>query len=215
MRNVSRAAGLAAVSFFAFASVGLTAPSFASDTSVDPIQPVVNEATAVLVPAVEVVEPVAPAAEPAVLVQESPSKPTVKAQSLADAVRAHVMPATLDRETECLAGAVYFEARAESLEGQLAVAEVVLNRAESGKFPKSACGVVFQRSQFSFVRGGAMPAINKASRDWREAVAIARIAQDELWESKVSNALFFHASRVSPGWRKQRIAQVGNHVFYR
>lgn len=214
MRLHSRAASIAAVSFFALSAVGLAAPTFASDAASDPIM-TINEAESQTVPTPEAVEPVASAVEPAVLVVETPSKPTVKARSLADAVRAHVMPAELDRETECLAGAVYFEARAESLEGQLAVAEVILNRADSGRFPDTACGVVFQRSQFSFVRGGRMPAINRDSRDWREAVAIAQIAEQELWESSVEGALFFHASRVSPGWRKQRVARLGNHVFYR
>lgn len=215
MRLHSRAASIAAVSLFALASIGVAAPTFASNAETLPVQPVVNEAPQPLVPAPASVEPAAPAVEPAVFIQEPPSKPTVKARSLADAVRAHVMPAELDAETECLAGAVYFEARAESLEGQLAVAEVILNRADSGHFPETACGVVFQRSQFSFVRGGRMPTIKRDSRDWREAVAIAEIAEEELWESSVSDALFFHASRVSPGWRRQRIARLGNHIFYR
>ena len=210
-----RAASIAAASFCIFASLGLTAPTFASDAKVDPIQPVeqslINEPASEAVPA----PAVEPTAQPAVLVQESPSKPTVKARSLRDAVAAQVVPDTLDRETECLAGAVYFEAKGESLEGQLAVAEVVLNRADSGRYPSTACGVVFQRHQFSFVRHGDFPPIKRNSRAWREAIAIAQIAQDDLWESRVSDAMFFHASRVSPGWRKTRIAQVGNHVFYR
>lgn len=215
MRLHSRAASIAAVSLFAISSIGVAAPTFASNAETASVPQLINEAVQAEVPANVAVEPAAPAVEPAVLIQETPTKPSVKARSLADAVRAHVLPAELDRETECLAGAVYFEARAETLEGQLAVAEVILNRANSGRFPSTACGVVFQRSQFSFVRGGRMPAIARDSRDWRKAVAIAQIAQEELWESSVSGALFFHASRVSPGWRKQRIARLGNHVFYR
>src|SRR3546814_1697830 len=72
---------------------------------------------------------------------------------------------TIDPELRCLAGAVYFESRGESLAGQLAVAHVIINRAESGRFPSSYCGVVHQRSQFSFVRGGKMPSIRESSRD--------------------------------------------------
>jgi spore germination cell wall hydrolase CwlJ-like protein len=60
-----------------------------------------------------------------------------------------------------------------------------------------------------------MPAINTASQDWREAVAIARIADAGAWRSPVEGALFFHAARVSPSWRATRIARIGNHVFYR
>jgi hypothetical protein len=80
--------------------------------------------------------------------------------------------ATSSREQECLAGAIYFEAKSESLEGQLAVADVIINRARSGRFPASLCGVVFQRSQFSFVRGGDFPPIARSSQDWREAVGM-------------------------------------------
>ena len=118
-------------------------------------------------------------------------------------------------ELECLAGAIYFESKSESLQGQLAVGHVIANRANSGRFPSSYCGVVFQRSQFSFVRGRSLPPIPRASRDWQEAVAIAKIVDQDLRPSPVGKALFFHARRVSPGWRLTRIATLGNHVFYR
>jgi spore germination cell wall hydrolase CwlJ-like protein len=135
--------------------------------------------------------------------------------SLGAAVAAQDTPGTLDSELECLAGATYFESRGEPLEGQLAVAEVIINRAESGRFANSICGVVHQRGQFSFVRGGKMPPVNRSSRAWREALAVAQVAQDEEWESSASDALFFHARRVSPKWRLKRVAAVGNHIFYR
>lgn len=137
------------------------------------------------------------------------------AASLATLVAAHVMPTALDAETECLAGAVYFESRGEPLEGQLAVAEVIRNRAASGRFPPSLCGVVFQPSQFSFVRSGGMPPIRRDSEQWHRAVAVAQIALGGNWVSSVGKALFFHASRISPGWRLKRLARVGNHIFYR
>lgn len=142
---------------------------------------------------------------------DAPETPT----SLSELVEDTTVPSDLDREHECLAGAVYFESKGEPLDGQLAVAQVIMNRAESGRFPTTACGVVFQRGQFSFVRGGGFPPINRASRAWREAVAIASVAMADSWQSSVSNAMFFHAARVTPGWRRDRIARVGNHVFYR
>jgi spore germination cell wall hydrolase CwlJ-like protein len=119
------------------------------------------------------------------------------------------------RELECLAGAIYFESKSESLQGQLAVGHVIANRAESGRFPSSYCGVVYQRSQFSFVRGQSMPYINKSSLQYRNAVAIAKIVDAELKPSPVGKALFFHARRVSPGWKLTRVSTLGNHVFYR
>ena len=113
------------------------------------------------------------------------------------------------------AGAIYFEAKSESLQGQLAVGHVIANRAASGRFPASYCGVVFQRSQFSFVRGGSLPYIPHASQDWQDAVAIAKIVDQQLKPSPMGKALFFHARRVSPGWRLTRVGTLGNHVFYR
>ena len=121
-----------------------------------------------------------------------------------------------DAEHACLAGAVYFESKGEPLQGQLAVAEVILNRASSGKYPRSVCGVVTQKSQFSFVRGGRIPPIRRDSAAWRKAVAIAHIALEELAETKIGDdAMFFHARYVSPRWRLTRVASIGNHIFYR
>lgn len=156
-----------------------------------------------------------PAPTPAVVQAIDPTTADSRADSLAALVRLHASNETLDRETECLAAATYFESKSEPFEGQLAVANVILNRAESGRFASTACGVVYQRGQFSFVRGGSMPPIARNSADWREAVAIAYIAKNDLWKPQAENALFFHAKRVSPGWRMQRVAAVGNHVFYR
>lgn len=159
----------------------------------------------------------APLAAPTIIDTATPAPVAapVAFATLGAAVAAQDTPGTLDSELECLAGATYFESRGEPLEGQLAVAEVIINRAESGRFADSICGVVHQRGQFSFVRGGKMPAINRNSRAWREALAVAQIAQDEEWESSASDALFFHARRVSPKWRLKRVAAVGNHIFYR
>lgn len=120
------------------------------------------------------------------------------------------------RELECLAVGIYFESKSEPLAGQLAVGQVIANRAESrGRFPSSYCGVLTQRGQFSFVRGGRWPSVNKGGQQWKNAVAIARIVDADLHDSNVGKALFFHARRVSPGWRLTRVASVGNHVFYR
>ena len=119
------------------------------------------------------------------------------------------------RELECLAVGIYFESKSEPLGGQLAVGEVIANRAKSGRFPSSYCGVLLQRSQFSFVRGRAWPAVPRSSRQWQTAVAIAKIVDQDLKDSAASNALFFHAKRVSPRWKLKRVASIGNHIFYR
>ena len=119
------------------------------------------------------------------------------------------------RELECLAVGIYFESKSESLAGQLAVGHVIANRAESGRFPSSYCGVLFQRSQFSFIRGRSLPTVPRASHDWQDAVAVAKIVDQELHPSPMGKALFFHATRVAPRWRLTRVGTLGNHVFYR
>lgn len=138
-----------------------------------------------------------------------------QATSLAALVDAQGEPEELEGDMKCLAGAVYFESKGESLEGQLAVARVIINRAKSGRFADSLCGVVYQPSQFSFVRGNGIPPVRAESRSWRQAVAIAQIAANDSWDSRAEGALFFHARRVSPGWGKARLASIDNHIFYR
>jgi spore germination cell wall hydrolase CwlJ-like protein len=125
-------------------------------------------------------------------------------------------PEAGSRELECLATGIYFESKGEPLAGQLAVGKVIANRAASGgRFPGTYCGVLFQRGQFSFVRGGRLPSVAHSNRQWQTAVAIAKIVHQRLQESAVGNALFFHARYVSPGWAMHRVASIGNHVFYR
>lgn len=160
-----------------------------------------------------IVEPTSEPSSPQI--QDAAEPVHIDADTLAELVAAQSQQASLTDEQNCLAGAIYFEAKSESLEGQLAVGRVIVNRAKSGRFPASYCGVVYQRSQFSFVRGHSMPSINKASRQWQNAAALARIADANMWRSPVEGALFFHAASVSPGWRLKRVARIDNHVFYR
>jgi spore germination cell wall hydrolase CwlJ-like protein len=118
-------------------------------------------------------------------------------------------------EADCLATAVYFEAKGEPMRGQLAVAQVILNRTRSARFPATVCGVVKQRGQFSFVHGGRLPVAPRGSAAWRQAVSVAAKVLDGSAERVASNALFFHARGVTAGWHVVRVAQIGNQVFYR
>jgi spore germination cell wall hydrolase CwlJ-like protein len=125
--------------------------------------------------------------------------------------------APLDQETNCLATAVYFESRGESLEGQLAVARVVINRAASGRYPTDWCGVVKQPAQFSFVRHGEFPQADTNCDAWRKAEAIAELAAANIVPSVSSDVLWYHADYVAPSWRRnlQEVQQIGAHIFYR
>ena len=143
--------------------------------------------------------------------------PEINASSLRELVGMVDGGSQLTEQMHCLASAVYFESRGEPLAGQLAVAQVIINRAEDRRWPASYCGVVYQRSQFSFVRGGRMPSINRSSSAWERAKAVARIAHDGMWESEAADAVYFHAKYVNPSWSraKTRLAQIDTHVFYR
>jgi N-acetylmuramoyl-L-alanine amidase len=125
--------------------------------------------------------------------------------------------APLDEQTNCLATAVYFEARGESAEGQLAVARVVMNRAASGRYPPDWCSVVKQPAQFSFVRHGEFPYADTNSAAWQKAEAVAELAAANVVPSVSNDVLWYHADYVAPTWRRslQEVQQIGAHIFYR
>jgi spore germination cell wall hydrolase CwlJ-like protein len=137
-------------------------------------------------------------------------------RTLDELVSSHSVVQTADREQDCLANAVYFEARGEPLEGQLAVAEVVLNRMRSGRYPDTICEVVTQPWQFSFVRRGIIPRADRHSEAWRRAVAVARIAEAGASRLLPNDVLWYHADYVSPSWgrRLARNTKIGLHIFY-
>lgn len=197
----------------------LTASSVAPAQIRESAEPLIQEGSGQLPVTAAVVQLPADEAAPQMVVEdqgnEQGEQTVDRSDSLSDMVADLRSSAAGSRELECLAGAIFFESKSESLQGQLAVGHVIANRASSGRFPSSYCGVVYQRSQFSFVRGGSMPYINKSSLQYRNAVAIAKIVDQELKPSPVGKALFFHARRVSPGWRLTRVSTLGNHVFYR
>jgi N-acetylmuramoyl-L-alanine amidase len=142
-----------------------------------------------------------------------PVKPTGDLLTMVAQLRG---PDAGSREIECLATGIYFESKSEPLAGQLAVGKVIANRAASGgRFPPTYCGVLFQRGQFSFVHGHSLPSVPRSNKQWQTAVAIAKIVDQDLQQSSVGNALFFHARYVSPSWHAKRVASIGNHIFYR
>jgi cell wall hydrolase len=137
--------------------------------------------------------------------------------ALVDKYGAGVTSTTLDEQAKCMAVAVYHEARGETVEGQLAVARVIMNRAASGRYPNSYCGVVKQPWQFSFVRHGRFPAVDTGSAAWARAQGIARLAIANVVPSVEPDVLWYHATYVAPSWgrRLSRVDRIGTHIFYR
>lgn len=139
--------------------------------------------------------------------------------------------ASIDKELKCLADNIYHEARGEPFEGKIAVAQVTVNRSESGKFPNTICDVIKQRTkivvmeenkpvtkivcQFSWVCTGNRVGVASMNEAWQHAMEIARmVLLDGYRIPLLDDALFFHAVHVRPGWRLPKVARVGNHVFY-
>jgi spore germination cell wall hydrolase CwlJ-like protein len=156
------------------------------------------------------------APRPAIAAAVSAARP-VTHTGLWPLVWANTAGAALNEEENCIATAVYFEARGEGFDGQLAVAEVVMNRAYSGRYPSSYCAVVKQPWQFSFVRGGRFPRVNENSPAWSYAQAITRIAKQRLADALPDDVLWYHADYVAPVWgrRLSRVEKIGAHIFYR
>ncbi len=141
----------------------------------------------------------------------------------------------LPRETGCLAAALYFEARGESRLGQIAVAQVIINRVRSRHYPDSICGVVWQnahmrnRCQFSFTCDGRIDWVQE-KRAWARAVAIAGGCLSKIGSGSVPHAVnpvdrldentqrstHYHANRITPSWSKKlvRMRTIGRHIFY-
>lgn len=162
--------------------------------------------------AVPAVVPVTPSLPPVLPPAVVPVTAKASFASLADAVAGQEGQSE-DEHVRCLASAVYFESKGEPLAGQLAVAQVILNRTRSGRYPPSVCGVVTQRGQFSFVRGGAIPPV-RAGLAYRTAVAVAQVAMAQAWNAPAPDALFFNGARASHSGTR-RVALIGNHAFYR
>lgn len=129
-----------------------------------------------------------------------------------------------ERQLGCLAKNIYNEAGNEPFEGKVAVAQVTMNRVDSGKFPSDVCGVIYQKNivyekvlcQFSWVCDrvvGARP-VNKATYD--ESMEVAKkVLLEDFRLPGLKEALFYHADYINPGWGKPKITQIGHHIFYK
>jgi N-acetylmuramoyl-L-alanine amidase len=128
-----------------------------------------------------------------------------------------------ERQLGCLARNIYYEAGSEPFEGKVAVAQVTLNRMESGKFPDDVCQVIYQKNvfyekvvcQFSWYcdREATVRPIHKGNYD-ESMEAAKKVLLEGFRLPIIKTALFYHADYVNPGWKKERVAKIGRHIFY-
>lgn len=142
---------------------------------------------------------------------------------MSPAERLGLTAATRAKQERCLAEGIYFESRGEPVRGQIAVAQVIVNRAFSGHYPNSVCGVVYQNAhrylscQFTFACDRHKDVVRDQAA-WKRATAVAQGTLDgKLWLPEVGKATHYHAYWVRPGWVRtmQKLHRVGVHTFYR
>lgn len=128
------------------------------------------------------------------------------------------------KELECLARNIYFESANEPFEGKVAVAQVTLNRVESGKFPPSICQVVYQKNvfyekvvcQFSWYCNSPATLKVRSPALYQESMEVAKkVLLEGFRLPGLTTAMYYHADYVNPGWNKPRLTKIGRHIFYR
>lgn len=128
------------------------------------------------------------------------------------------------RQLACLARNIYFEAGNEPFEGKVAVAQVTINRANSGQFPEDLCRVVYQKNiiyervvcQFSWYCDRVATGRIIHAPVYEESMEVAKkVLLEGFRLPSLTEALYYHADYVNPGWRKQRITKIGRHIFYK
>jgi spore germination cell wall hydrolase CwlJ-like protein len=129
-----------------------------------------------------------------------------------------------NKQLECLARNIYYEAGNQPFEGKVAVAQVTINRAESGQFPKDICQVVYQKNvvyervlcQFSWYCETATMMRPKNTAVFKESEMVARqVLLEGFRLPSLKNALYFHATHINPKWNREKVAVIAGHVFYK
>lgn len=129
-----------------------------------------------------------------------------------------------EKQLKCLTQNIYHEARGEPFEGKVAIAQVTINRSQSGKFPKDICAVVFQKNiimekivcQFSwYCENPGKPKVENREQ-YNECYEVAKkVLLEDFRLNSLKDAMYFHAVYVNPNWNKEKIGKIGNHIFYK
>jgi len=129
-----------------------------------------------------------------------------------------------ERQLGCLAKNIYYEAGSEPFEGKVAVAQVTMNRVASSQFPNDVCKVIYQKNifyervvcQFSWVcdREVVFKPTNRANYN-ESMIAAQKVLLEDYRLPSLTSALYYHADYVNPGWKKEKVAKIGHHIFYK
>jgi spore germination cell wall hydrolase CwlJ-like protein len=161
------------------------------------------------------------------VVVATPAKPTTTETSTPVVIEKEVSPEEVaskikitphdERQIQCLARNAYFEAGNQTDKGMIAVTNVVMNRVDDGRFPRTPCAVINQRTkrvcQFSWVCEGKKNVRNMEI--FRRARAAAERVYLEETPDVTYGSLFYHANYVNPRWNLQRVTRIGAHIFYK
>ena len=137
---------------------------------------------------------------------------------------AGVTAADRTKQLECLTRNIYWEAASEPFEGKVAVAQVTMNRVANGKFGAGVCGVVYQKNvfyekvvcQFSWACETNHKIKPIYPKNWAESEEVAKkVLLENFRLPGLTQAMYYHATYVNPGWRLQRVTQIGQHIFYK
>lgn len=135
-----------------------------------------------------------------------------------------ITTAMREQQLGCLSKNIYYEAGGEPFEGKVAVAQVTMNRVESGQFPADVCKTIYQKNvvyervicQFSWAcdrNTGSRPPNNA---NYRESEEVAKkVLLEEFRLPALKEAMYYHADYINPGWRREKVAKIGRHIFYK
>ena len=137
----------------------------------------------------------------------------------------YITMAQREKELDCLSKNIYYEAGTEPFEGKVAVAQVTINRTKSGKFPTDICAVVYERNlvynnlicQFSWYCDSKAKVSPIHAATYKESEAVAKKVLLEGFRLDIikEDTLYYHADYINPGWKRQRVAKIGKHIFYK
>jgi len=147
-----------------------------------------------------------------------------KLDKYAQTESSQITTAVRERQLACLAKNIYYEAGNQPFEGKVAVAQVTINRTESGQYPSDICKTIYQKNivyekvlcQFSWVCDRTVLAgpVNRANFKESEEVA-KKVLLEGFRLPSLNEAMYFHGDYINPGWRREKIAKIGNHIFYK